>query len=171
MHAHSFSCVQLFETLWTVAHQVPLSIEFPKQEYWCGLLFPPPGELPNPGIKAASPVSPALADSLPLSHLGSPDPMAGGTNWGNHSKSTYIGSSPRDPVCSQLFVAFSPFLPTKLPEGRDLGHCHWWVITGWKRVSALGTKLLAGRLAWWVSSEWGRSWEPRSFWDPGKRVM
>ena len=76
----------------------------------------------------------------------------GGTNWGNHSKSTYIGSSPPDPVYSYLFVAFSPFLPTKLPEGRDLVHCHWWVITGWKRVSALGTKLLAGRLVWWVSS-------------------
>ena len=83
---------------------------------------------------------------------------AGGTNWGNHSKSTYIGSSPPDTIYSYLFVAFSPFLPTKLPEGRDLVHCHWWVITGWKKVSALGTKLLAGRLVWWVSSGWGRSW-------------
>jgi len=43
------------------------------QEYWSGLAFPPPGELPDPGIKHASPVSPTLqADSLLLSHWGGP---------------------------------------------------------------------------------------------------
>jgi len=42
-------------------------------EYWSGLPFPPPGDLPNPGIHPMSPVAPALAgDSLPLSYLGSP---------------------------------------------------------------------------------------------------
>ena len=62
--------VQLFATLWTVAHQIPLSMGFPRQEYWGGLPFPSPGDLPNPGFK---PVYPALqANSLPLSHLGSP---------------------------------------------------------------------------------------------------
>ena len=66
MHAHSFSCVQLFETLWTVAHQVPLSIEFPKQEYWCGLPFPPPGDLPGPGNEPTSLISPTLAGRLYL---------------------------------------------------------------------------------------------------------
>ena len=50
------SCVQLFVTPWTVAHQAPLSMEFSQQEYWSGLPFPLP--LPNPGIK---PMSPALA--------------------------------------------------------------------------------------------------------------
>ena len=51
---------------WAVAHQAPLSIGFPKQEYWNGLPFPSPGDLSNPGIE---PASPALeADSLPLSH-------------------------------------------------------------------------------------------------------
>ena len=51
---------------WTVAHQAPLSMEFSRRGYcWSGLPFPPPGDLPNPGIKPASPVSPALqADSL-----------------------------------------------------------------------------------------------------------
>ena len=50
---------------WTVAHQVPLSMGFSRQEYWSGLPFPPLGDLPNPGIKPISPVSPALqADSL-----------------------------------------------------------------------------------------------------------
>ena len=56
-----FSRVQLFVTLWTVARQAPLSMEFSSQEYWSGLLFPSPGDLPNPGIKPVSLVSPALA--------------------------------------------------------------------------------------------------------------
>ena len=47
-----------FETSQTVAHQTPLSIGFSSQEYWSGLPFLPPGNLPDPGIK---PVSPALA--------------------------------------------------------------------------------------------------------------
>ena len=67
-----FSSVQLFTTLWTVAYQAPLSMEFSRQEYWSGLPCPPPGNLPNPRIKTASPEPPALqADSLPLSHWGS----------------------------------------------------------------------------------------------------
>ena len=58
------SQVQLFMTPWTVACQVPLSMGFPRQEYW--LSFPSPGDLPNPGIEPTSPVSPALqTDSLP----------------------------------------------------------------------------------------------------------
>ena len=63
-----FSCVQLFVTLWTVAGQAPLSMGFFRQEYWSGLLCPPPGDLPDPGIKLGSPSW--QADSLPLSHLG-----------------------------------------------------------------------------------------------------
>ena len=42
-----------FETSCTVAHQAPLSVRFPRQEYWSGLPFPPPGDLPNPGIEPA----------------------------------------------------------------------------------------------------------------------
>ena len=42
-------------TPWTVAHQGPLSVGFPRQEYWCGLPFPSPGDLPNPGIEPVSP--------------------------------------------------------------------------------------------------------------------
>ena len=58
------------ETSWIVARQAPLSMGFSLQEYWSGLPFPPPGDLPDPGIE---PGSPALqADSLPLSHQGSP---------------------------------------------------------------------------------------------------
>jgi len=51
---------------WTVAHQDPLSMEFFRQEYWSGLPFPSPGDLPNPVIKPMSPVSSALqVDYLP----------------------------------------------------------------------------------------------------------
>ena len=52
---------RLFAALWTVAHQAPLFMEFSRQEYWTGLSFPIPGDLPDPGIELASPVSPALA--------------------------------------------------------------------------------------------------------------
>ena len=56
-----FSRVWLFAILWTVAYQAPLSTGFPKQEYWSGLPYPPPGDLPDPGIEPASLTSPALA--------------------------------------------------------------------------------------------------------------
>ena len=56
------SHVQLFATPWMVAHQTPLSMGFPMQEYWNGLLFPSPGDLPDPGIEARSPA--LIADSL-----------------------------------------------------------------------------------------------------------
>ena len=58
----SLSHVRLFATPWTVAHQVPPSMGFFRQEYWSGLPFPSPGDLPKPGIE---PRSPALqADAL-----------------------------------------------------------------------------------------------------------
>ena len=67
-----FSCVQLFATLWTIAHQAPLSMGFSRQEYRSGFPFPSPGYLPDPGIETASLVSPTLAgEFLPLCHLGS----------------------------------------------------------------------------------------------------
>ena len=50
----SFSHVQLFVTLGTLARQAPLSMGFSRQEYWSGLSFPPPGDLPNPGIQPLS---------------------------------------------------------------------------------------------------------------------
>ena len=63
-----FSHVQLVVTPWTVTRQAPLSVELYRQEYWRGLLFPSPGDLPDPGIK---PGSPALqAEVLPFELLG-----------------------------------------------------------------------------------------------------
>ena len=56
-----FSHVQLFATSWSVVCQAPLNMEFSRQEYWSGLPFPSPGDLPDPEIKVASLTSPALA--------------------------------------------------------------------------------------------------------------
>ena len=53
-----------------IAHQAPLSMEFSRQEYWSGLPFPSPGDLPNPGIKPRSP--PLQADSSPSEPPGKP---------------------------------------------------------------------------------------------------
>ena len=63
------SHVQLFATPWTITHQAPLSMEFSWQEYWSGLPFPTPGDLPNPGIKC---VSPALTGFFTTASPGKP---------------------------------------------------------------------------------------------------
>ena len=66
----SLSRVRLFATPWTVAHQAPLSMGFSRQEYWSGLPFPSPGDLPGPGIE---PRSPSLqADALTSEPPGKP---------------------------------------------------------------------------------------------------
>ena len=64
------SRVRLFVTPQIVAHQAPRSMGFPRQEYWSGLPFPSPGDLPDPEIKPVS--SASQVDSLLLSHRGSP---------------------------------------------------------------------------------------------------
>ena len=51
----SLTCVQHFATPWTVAHQAPQFMGFSKQEYWSGLPFPSPEDLPDPGIESGSP--------------------------------------------------------------------------------------------------------------------
>ena len=65
-----FNCAEVLSRvgfsgpLWTVVHQAPLSMGFPRQEYWNGLPFPLPGDLPNPGIEPPSPACSALASSF-----------------------------------------------------------------------------------------------------------
>ena len=82
-----FSHVQFFVTTWTVARQALLSMEFSGREYWSGLLCPPPGDLPNPGIEHMSLVSPTLQmNSLPLSLWRSP-------------KILHAAAKIEDPVC------------------------------------------------------------------------
>ena len=77
-----FSCVWLFVTTWTVAHQAPLSMGFSRQEYQSGLPCPSPGDLPGPGIK---PVSLALqVDSLSTQSPGKPNIGVGDLKKDNH---------------------------------------------------------------------------------------
>ena len=66
----SLSRVGLFAIPWTIAHQTPLSMGFPRQEYWSGLQFPSPGDPPDPEIKPGSPAS--QTDFLPSEPPGKP---------------------------------------------------------------------------------------------------
>ena len=72
-----FSRVWLFATLWTVAHQAPLSMAFSKQEYWSGLPYPPSWDLPNPGIEL-------MSSALQVGHLPTEPPylLTVLSNWG-----------------------------------------------------------------------------------------
>ena len=72
----SLSCVWLSATAWTVVYQASLSMGFSRQEYWSGLPFPSPGDLPDPGIKPRSPAlqadtSPSEPQGKPMSCIGS----------------------------------------------------------------------------------------------------
>ena len=67
----SLSHVRLFAIPWTVAYQAPPSMEFSRQEYWSGLPFPSPGDLPNPGTEPRSPTF--QADALPSEPPGKPE--------------------------------------------------------------------------------------------------
>ena len=73
MYAQALSQVQLSATPWTIVHQAPLFMGFPRQEYWSGLLLPSPGDLPDPDIE---PESPALAGGFFTAEpLGKPTPL------------------------------------------------------------------------------------------------
>ena len=84
------SCVRLFGTPWTVAYQAPPSMGFSKQEYWNGLPFPSPGDLPNPGIEPRSPAF--QADTLTSEPPGKPQIIVietGRTGW-HRRESKYV---------------------------------------------------------------------------------
>ena len=82
--SHS-SRVGLFVTPWTVALQAPLSMGFPKQEYWSGLQFPSPEDLPDPGIKSISFMSLVLAGEF----------LTTGATWEALSDISGVGSEAR----------------------------------------------------------------------------
>ena len=109
-----------FATLWTVAHQVPLAMGFSRQ-YWSGLPFPAPGELPHPGIKPASLVSPESAGGFFTAEpLGKSE--AGVTSW---QRDPEISSPERHESESAAFAGASegeglrlsrPLLPCSRPS-------------------------------------------------------
>ena len=105
-----FTCVWLFVTLRTVAHQAPLSMGFSRQGYWSGLPCPPLRDLPDPGIKPTSLMSPALTDGLFITSIIWEAPMY--MCLYKHIYETYILYS-------------IPFLiPT---ASRPLSHFYFWV--------------------------------------------
>ena len=105
-------CVQLFVTLWAVACQIPLFMDFSKKEYWSGLPFPSPGDLCNPGIKPGSPaLQTDFLQSEPLRK-----PSAQEVLHKTQKKSNPVSSfgntrgwglSLRDGVATQFFFFFS----------------------------------------------------------------
>ena len=106
-------------TPWTVAHQAPLSMGFSRQEYWSGLPCPPPGDLPDPGIK---PRSPALqADSLSCEQQGS---SQGSISLCNKKKMREFPGGPAvRTLCFQLLRAWvlMPGVRTKIPQAAQDG--------------------------------------------------
>ena len=109
--AKLLSRVQLLATPWTVARQAALSMGFPRQEYWSGLPCPPPGDLPNPGIKPASLMSPALADGFPTSGATWEAPKYHVLTLFNPMDCSLPGSSVyRDSPCKNTIVGCHSFL-------------------------------------------------------------
>ena len=113
-----FSCVQLFVTLWTIAHRVPLSMGFSRQEYWSGLPCLLPGALPNPRIEPASRKPPALAGRL----------FTTSTTWEAHSnymtwlKWLTVGTHTEQSCCKKIHCHCmnskkAPFWADKLEKG------------------------------------------------------
>ena len=96
--------ILLFAIPWTVAHQAPLSTGFSSQEYWHGLPFPPPGDLPDAGIKVVSLASLALqADSLPRATWEAPR---------NNCTSSWIQRAQCELSCSgRVWCPVNPLLP------------------------------------------------------------
>ena len=112
---NSLSHVQLFVTPWTIAHQTPQSMEFSRQEYWSGLPFPSPGDLPSPGFE---PGSPALqVDALPSEPSGTPP------SWGHSEKMAVCEAgrmtSPDTRSASTLILDFQ-----SLERGERNFFCH-----------------------------------------------
>ena len=102
-----FSHLQLFGTPWTVACQAPPSMGFPRQGYWSGLPFPPPGGLPDPGIEAASTQAPALAG-----RFFTPEPPGKLSSWPRSS----IRQETNLPLSHSLTCSFMDLFIYSLPD-------------------------------------------------------
>ena len=100
--------LQFTATLWTIAHQTPLSMEFSRQECWSGFPFPSPGDLPNPGIEPASLTSPALVcgffttvETQTLSGIPGPAPTDVGVSL---PRTFLLPGFPQSEVCPQSLI-------------------------------------------------------------------
>ena len=121
----SLSPVRLFATPWTVAHQAPPSMGFSRQEYWSGLPFPSPGDLPNPGIEPRSPTlqADALTSAPPGKPVGEPVWKLKSRNPGSISFQNVENSIPGPPgmhwpLCTEVTLPCSDSTVTRPPMGR-----------------------------------------------------
>ena len=135
MCAQSLSHVRLFVTPWTVTHQASLSMRFSRQEYWSGLPFPPPGDLPDPGIAPTSLASLALvvlclvAQSWPtLWDLMDCSPSGSSVHGDSPGKNTGVG-------CHALLQGIFP------TQGLKPGLLHCWFFTVWATREARKTQM------------------------------
>ena len=118
----ALSHVQLSGTPCSVASQAHLSMKFSRQAYWSGLKFPPPGDLPNPGIKPASPVSPALAGGFfTTAPPGNPIPCDPTTCWIFH----YILGKNLSYGIVHCCTSLSNCLFHSHPPAGQLTRCDW----------------------------------------------
>ena len=101
VHAVCFVVSDFFVTPWTVAHQAPVSMGFPRQEHWSGLPCPPPSDLPNPGIKPR--YSNLQVDSLPSEPPGNPQAACRSTNFKHFLLA-------RSVLCFQTFTDLNLYL-------------------------------------------------------------
>ena len=128
LHAQSLSRVWLFVTPWTVPCQAPLSMS--QWKYWSGLPFPPPGDLPDPGIKHASLVSPVLADRFFTP--GPPGKPSESYAWqvvwvGLHFSSCYPHAQ-RELCSGHIFPSRShPALTAMWRVPAQLARCAYWI--------------------------------------------
>ena len=114
------SRVRLFAVPWTVAYQAPPSMEFSRQDYWSGLPFPSPGDLPNQGTELASPA--LQEDSLLLSHWGSPSDTEWAAALGGACASSQ-GQQHFPGVCSVCcgHLTRAPWSPSRVPRIQNNG--------------------------------------------------
>ena len=115
MHAKSLSCIQLFATLWTVAHQAPLSMGFFRQEYWNGWLCPPPGDLNNPGVETHISYVSCVGRQV-LYHLGSPSYQEEGAQMDPEYCGIPGGGCPS--ITPRISISHSSARCRQLPEGQ-----------------------------------------------------
>ena len=123
------SHLQLFTTPWTVARQAPLRLKFSRQEYWSELPFPPPRDLPDPGIKPTSPTSPALAG---ISFTTEPHgkPLGAG------------GSDCKESACQRKRLGFDPWI------GKIIWRRKWQLTPVFLPGKFQGHRSLAGYSPW-----------------------
>ena len=125
-----------FATSWTVSHQVPLSMEFSRQEYWSELPLPTPGDLPDPEIKPMSLVSSALAGRFFTTSTTWEDPQIyrreGNTGCKRRESCPLIQPKWRKGLCPSLWAFFNASPPPTASwaggaeRGASMDPSHWW---------------------------------------------